>query len=201
MRTARIVTACLILALGHYTAFAQVTTADVLGRVTDTSGASLPGATVTITNTATGVARTTNTTDTGDFNFTLLPIGTYTLQIELQGFQTYMARIVAASGDRARVDARLQLAGLAETVNVVGQSPLVQTDTATVGALVTEKAVQDLPVNGRNFVRLISIVPGANEGTGNAFTGGTRPDDRRPSLDQMTRPGSCLPRQLRRRPG
>jgi len=158
---------------------AQVTTADIVGRVTDNTGAVLPGATVTVQHVATGVVRTTVTGDTGDYVFTLLPIGAYTVQIELQGFQTHAARTVLASGDRSRVDARLQLSGVAESVTVTAEAPLVQTDSSAVSALVTREAVQDLPVVGRNFVRFLSLVPGANEGTGNAFTGGERPDERR----------------------
>ena len=67
-----------------------------------------------------------------------------------------------AAGDRARIDAKLQVGAVSETVNVTGESPLVQTDSSTLSSLVTEKAVQDLPVNGRNFVRLVQLVPGAH---------------------------------------
>src|SRR5439155_18258229 len=74
---------------------------------------------------------------------------------------------------------KLQVGAVAENVTVTGESPLLQTDTATLSSLVTEKAVQDLPVNGRNFVRLVQLVPGATEGVPNSLASGTRPDDRR----------------------
>lgn len=158
--------------------FAQ-TTADIVGRVTDTSGAVLPGATVTLENVGTRDLRTTVTSDTGDYLFTLLPIGTYTVKIEMQGFQAQTARVVLTSGDRTRIDGRLSVGSVSESVMVTGESPLLQTDTSTLSSLVSEQAVQDLPVNGRNFMRLVQLVPGATEGAANAINSGSRPDDRR----------------------
>jgi len=160
-------------------AVAQVTTADIVGRVTDSSNAVLPDATVTVENVGTHETRVAPTNESGDYAFTLLPIGTYTIKIELPGFSTQNARMTLAAGDRARVDAKLQVGAVAENVTVTGESPLLQTDTATLSSLVTEKAVQDLPVNGRNFVRLVQLVPGATEGVPNSLASGTRPDDRR----------------------
>ncbi len=84
-----------------------------------------------------------------------------------------------SAGDRVRFDTKLQVGLVAETITVTAASPLLQTDTSTLSALVTEKAVQDLPVNGRNFVRLVQLAPGANEGLPNSLASGTRPDDRR----------------------
>ena len=84
-------------------ASAQVTTADLVGRVTDASGGVLPGVTVTATHTGTGVVRSQVTTETGDYAFTLLPIGTYEVRMELQGFGTQVARVTLASADRGRV--------------------------------------------------------------------------------------------------
>jgi len=158
---------------------AQVTTADIVGRVVDSSNAVLPGASVTVQNVATGDVRSQPTGQTGDYVFNLLPIGSYTVRIELSGFQTYNARVTLASGDRARIDAKLSLGTVAESIQVTGQAPLLQTDTSTIGALINAKAVQDLPVNGRNVVRLMQLVPGANEGAISSTANGTRPDDRR----------------------
>ncbi len=158
---------------------AAQTTADILGRVSDTSGAVLPGATVTIENTGTKDIRTSVTSETGDYLFTLLPIGPYTVRIELQGFQSQNAKVTLTSGDRIRVDGRLAVGSLQETVLVTGESPLLQTDQSSLSSLVSEQAVQDLPVNGRNFMRLVQLVPGATEGAANSLNSGTRPDDRR----------------------
>ena len=161
------------------TAWAQTTTADIVGRVSDSSGAVLPGVTVTVQNEATRAQRTQTTTDTGDYVFNLLPIGTYTVKIELQGFSPQNARVTLASGDRARVDGRLTVGSVTESVQVTAESPLLQTDTSTVGARFTDKAVQDLPVAGRNIVRLVQMIPGASEGQVSSLANGTRPDDRR----------------------
>jgi outer membrane receptor protein involved in Fe transport len=160
-------------------AYAQVTTADILGRVTDSSGAVLPGVSVTVVNTATRDTRTQTTNDTGDYVFNLLPIGTYAVTVELQGFQTQTTNLRVASGDRARFDPKLGLGTVNESIQVTAEAAVLQTDTATVGALFTDKAVQDLPVAGRNIVRLVQMIPGASEGQVSSLANGTRPDDRR----------------------
>lgn len=103
-------------ALAFPTASFAQTTADIVGRVTDTSGAVLPGATVTLENVGTRDLRTTVTSDTGDYLFTLLPIGTYTVKIEMQGFQTHNARVALTSGDRTRIDGKLSVGSVSESV-------------------------------------------------------------------------------------
>src|SRR4029453_15310927 len=116
----------------------------------------------------------------GGFVLNLLPIGRYSLRVEAPKFHTFtVAEVVLAAGDRARVDARLEVGQAAESVEGRGGVPRLQTDSSTMSALVTEKAVQDLPVAGRNFVRLVQLVPGASEGVPNSLASGTRPDDRR----------------------
>ena len=122
--------------------------------------------------------RVAPTSGAGDYAFTLLPIGRYTVKIELQGFASQTARVTwrPATGPRRReASGRRRV----RDVTVVAESPLVQTDSSTLSSLVTEKAVQDLPVNGRNLVRLVQLVPGATEGVPNSLASGTRPDDRR----------------------
>lgn len=160
---------------------AQVTTADVVGKVTDTNGSAMPGAKVVIENKGTGDVRTIQTDESGDYVFSLLPIGRYTIRVEISGFKTFLApEIVLASGDRIRVDAPMQVGQVSETVEVSAESlPALQTESSTIGALVNEKAVQDLPINGRNFITLAQLVPGANPGPPTALSSGNRPDDRR----------------------
>jgi hypothetical protein len=160
-------------------ALAQVTTGDIVGRVVDSSGAVLPGATVTIENAGTSDVRSTITSETGDFVVNLLPIGNYVVRIELAGFQAQESKVALRSGERIRVDGRLGLGSVTESVQVTAEAPLLQTESSTLSTLVTETEVQDLPVNGRNFIRLIQLVPGANEGASNALGSGNRPDDRR----------------------
>src|SRR5215467_9607401 len=181
MRSARIlcgvIVGCLVL---HSLAFAQGT-ADLVGRVTDSSGAVLPGVTVTTENEGTHVTRVATTNETGDYAFTLLPIGSYTVKVELQGFTTQNSRLILGTGDRVRVDAKLQVGTVAETVVVTGSSPLVQTDSSTVRTLYTEKLIEGSPLQERNIIRLVQMSPGANEGAVSSTANGTRPDDRRQS--------------------
>jgi hypothetical protein len=160
---------------------AQVTTADVVGTVTDTTGGVLPGATVTITNTGTSVSQSTSSTSTGDYVFNLLQVGNYSVKVEAKGFKTFVApSLNLSSGDRARVDAKLEIGDVNQTVEVSGTvAPALQTDSATVGGLVTSQAVEDVPLNGRNIVMLVQLAPGVNQGSPNDLMSGTRPDDRR----------------------
>ena len=160
--------------------FAQVTTADVNGTVTDASGAILPAATVTIRNLDTQEVRTTHSSESGSFTFTLLNPGNYEVSVVSGGFKHFQSKVTLAAGDRARVDTPLQIGSQNETVDVTTISPALQTDSSTLASTVTEKAVQDLPLNGRNFVNLAQLVPGANEGPANSIGSGNRPDDRRP---------------------
>ena len=161
-------------------ALGQLTTADILGTVTDASGAVVANANVTITNLATNEQRTATTNASGDYQVTLLPVGHYSITIKAPGFKTSSTPDLSVeSGDRARNDVHLATGGTSETVTVEATTPLLQADNATVSSTVTAKAVQDLPLNGRNFVQLVQIVPGANEGPGNGLTSGGRPDDRR----------------------
>ena len=118
----------------------------------------------------------------GDYQFTLLPVGRYSVTVKVAGFKTSTtSNLAVEAGDRARADVKLETGGESQTVTVEAQTPLLQADNATVSSTVTAKAVQDLPLNGRNFVQLVQIVPGANEGPGNGLVSGGRPDDRRSS--------------------
>ncbi len=161
-------------------AFGQLTTADILGTVTDSSGAVIPNAAVTLTNIGTNEKRTVTTNSSGDYTFTLLPVGHYSISIKATGFQASITKDLAVeAGDRARNDVHLALGSESTVIEVTASTPLLQADSATVSSTVTAQAVQDLPLNGRNFVQLVSLVPGANEGQGNGLSSGGRPDDRR----------------------
>jgi hypothetical protein len=161
-------------------AFSQLTTADIVGTVTDATGAVVPNAAVVLTNLGTNDKRTGQTNGSGDFSFTFLPVGHYSLSVKAGGFQESINKDLAVeAGDRARADVRLQTGSESTTVEVTASTPLLQADSATVSSTVTAKAVQDLPLNGRNFVQLVALVPGANPGSGNSLSSGGRPDDRR----------------------
>ena len=158
---------------------AQVMTADITGTVTDSTGAVLAGAKVTLKNVGTGAIQTQQTGSSGDYTFALLTVGTYSVTIESAGFKTFSQQsVVVAAGDRARVDAQMQVGSVNQTVEVSGNvTAALQTDSTTLGGLVDSHATQDVPLNGRNPTTLIQLVPGANEGTQGG--GPQRPDDRR----------------------
>jgi hypothetical protein len=169
---------------------AQVGAADVLGIVTDPSGAVVVNATVTVKNLGTSAIRTVNTDERGGYTFTLLPNGSYTLQVEAPGFKIFaVPQFSLSTGERARFDAQLQTGAVSEKVVVTGEAAVLQTDTSTVGNTVAEKTVQDLPLNGRNFVNAIQIEPGITAGysgivgslrQGELDSSGNTADDRRP---------------------
>jgi len=160
---------------------AQQNTADVVGTVTDATGAILPGAAVTITNIGTNVSQTVQTGPTGDYTFTLLQVGTYTVKVEAKGFKIFTApNLTLSSGDRARVDAKMEVGDVTQTVEVsAAVAPALQTDSSNVGSLVNSTAVEDVPLNGRNVVRLVQLAPGVTEGSTGSIANGTHPDDRR----------------------
>jgi hypothetical protein len=160
-------------------AAAQLTTADIVGTVTDSTGGVVPGVTVTVVNTATEATQVAVTDGSGNFVVNLLPPGRYRVRVELEGFRGVVREIPVGAGDRSRVDARLETGQLSETITVTAEAPLLQTDTSTVGATITAKAVADLPLNGRNYIELVRLQPGVNVGAPNGLTSGTRPDARR----------------------
>src|SRR5215470_11219667 len=162
------------------TAGAQVTTADIVGRVTDATGAVVPGAQVTVTNLGTNITRTVTANETGDYVVNLLPVGRYSVRIEVAGFKTYtVSELVLAAGDRVRVDAKMEIGQTTEIIQVTSDLLALQTDSSTLGTAITSKLVQDLPLNGRNYVQLAQLVPGVSPGPANGLATGTRPDDRR----------------------
>ncbi len=159
---------------------AQVTTADVLGTVTDPSGGLLPNATIVLTNQGTGEARTAQPNQASEYVFTILQSGHYALTATAPGFKKFVVEdFTLAAGDRRREDIRMVLGRNTETVEVTATPPALETDSAVLSTVVTEKQVQDLPLNGRNFIQLAQLAAGANEGTPGAIANGNRPDDRR----------------------
>jgi len=159
----------------------QVNTGDVLGTVTDVSGAVIPNAKVTIKNTATGVARTVQTGKTGDYSFSLLQPGTYEVTIEAKDFRIFVTRdLNLSAGDRVRVDGKLEIGIASENVSVSAEAtPALQTDSSTIGTLIATKSVADLPLNGRNLTNLVQLSAGVTEGASNAAGGGSHSTDRR----------------------
>ena len=162
-------------------AAAQGSTADIVGRVTGSSGGALPGTTVTVTHVATGSVRTLITNASGDFVANALPIGAHDVRIEREGFKAVASTVHLSAGDRVRLDAVLEAGARTDTVQVGSAAPVLQTDVSAVHDVVTAHAVRDLPLNGRNYVHLVQVAAGANPGPPNGLSSGTRPDDRRQS--------------------
>ncbi len=160
-------------------AFAQVTTGDVLGTVTDQTGAIVQGAKLTLVNLGTGVKSTKNSNEAGSFLFSLLIPGHYSLAVESNGFKgVQISDISLAAGDRVREDVSLLTGSAEETVTVTAAPSLLQTDTSSLTSVVTEQSVQDLPLNGRNFFNLVQVQPGLNQGQSAAISSGNRVDNR-----------------------
>ena len=159
---------------------AQANTADISGFVTDSSGYAVPNAKITVKNLATQQNRVAEANATGQYVFTLLPPGQYSVSVEAVGFKIFsVPDLDVSAGDRARVDASMQIGVTTEIVSVSTVPPALQNQSSTLSTTIGARSVQDLPLNGRNFVQLAQLVPGANEGPPNALSGGGKPDDRR----------------------
>lgn len=170
----------LALAFVPHPLLAQVKTADVVGVVTDKGGATVEGATVAIKNTQTNVEQATRTYSGGNYLFTLLSPGHYIVQVEKAGFKTENVTDVALSvGDRLKLDVVLDIGQIKEVVDVTSASPTLQSQTSDLSTLIDPKAVQDLPVNNRNYVTLVQLAVGANYDTSDCCSYGGGPDDRR----------------------
>ncbi len=154
----------------------------ILGTVTDQSGGLVKGARVTITNVDTGVARTLETSDVGDYVAPSLPPGPYKIVVEATGFKR-----VERSGIRLevakdlRLDVTMQPGSVAEVVEVTEQLPLVETTNDTLGGTFANKSINDLPLNGRDFQNLVVLRPGVQRSSGGGFlsisSNGNRPED------------------------
>ena len=146
-------------------ALPQTSTGTILGTVTDQSGGVLPGAKITVHNQGTNVARTVTTTNLGAYRFSLLPPGVYAVTAETPEFGKYeRSGIDLQVNEWARVDVRLQVGDPTFSVQVVGDAPMVEADSATLGSVVDQHKVVELPLNGRDFYQLTYLVPGATPG-------------------------------------
>ena len=160
--------------------WSQQTTADVLGTVMDMSGGVLPGVKITVHNLGTGGDYTTTSDNAGNYTVPLLPVGRYSMKAVAPGFKTWTVPEVAlAIGDRLRQDIRLDVGALEQSMEVAASSPALQTDSSSLSNLINTNALQDLPLNGRNFVVLAQLTAGSAEGEPTGLPSGTRPDDRR----------------------
>jgi outer membrane receptor protein involved in Fe transport len=163
IRTLALVVFALTIFAGAST-FAQTFRGTILGSVTDSSGAAVPGATVTIKNTDTGLVRTVTTSEDGSYAAPELPIGTYSVSVEKSGFKLgVVTGIKVEVSSERRADVVLQIGQSAQTVIVQGEElPMVESTSNTLGGLIESKVAGNLPVNGRDYQKLILLVPGAS---------------------------------------
>ncbi|MGA8409428.1 MAG: TonB-dependent receptor [Candidatus Acidiferrales bacterium] len=148
--------------LGAAPSYAQTFRGSILGTVTDTSGAAVVGATVTIHNVATGIDRITQTNVDGSYLVPELQIGSYDVSVELNGFQKAVTKgVVVDVASEKRIDAILKPGQVNQQIVVQGEDlPQVDTTTNTLGGVLTQNTVKDLPVNGRDYTKLIFLNPG-----------------------------------------
>ena len=155
--------------------FGQGTTGSVVGTVKDSSGALVSGAIVTIKNQGTNTVRNTTTNADGDYSVPLLPPGAYDVTIEQPGFSVAAYKNVTLDVNQTvRVDGSLVLGTQASTVDVDAAAPLVNTDTSSIGQVISDQSVNELPMNQRNFVGLAYLTPGGalpTEGTTSSTQG------------------------------
>lgn len=157
---------------------AQVDNATLAGTVRDQSGAVISAADVTVRNTATGVERTVPTNNAGAYFFANLIPGPYTVTVKAKGFgDELMQGINLGIGQQARLDAELKVANVGEQVTVTNAAPLLQTEEASVGAVVTSQQVQALPLDGRQFTQLLQLSPGTLPASYNYLYKSTDPNN------------------------
>lgn len=150
-----------LLTLANWPILAQTSFGSIVGTVTDPSSASIPGATVTLTNMGTSERRTANTDASGNFSFVNLIPGDYRIEVQNAGFKRYNREPIRIEVESAvRVNAALQVGDVAEVMTVSDQAPLLQTQSGTIGKVVEGRTVQDTPLNGRNVLNLIALAPG-----------------------------------------
>ena len=136
-------------------------TATILGIARDSTSAALPRVKVTITNIDTNLTRSVLTDATGEYRFLSLPVGTYTVEAEVSGFQKFVAAgIVLTVDQQRRVDITMQVGNLQQKIEVSASAVQVETTSTQLGTVIEDKSIQNLPLNGRSYIDLLSIQPG-----------------------------------------
>jgi hypothetical protein len=149
---------CLLLARA---AIGQTIRATLTGTVTDPNNAVVEGARVTATNSATNVATTVKTNQSGTYVFTALPPGDYVVRVEQPGFKRMQSKVTLQIAQATRLDVALEVGQVVEEVSVAGAAPLVRSTSSELGQVIDYKQIQALPLNGRLFEQLITLTPGA----------------------------------------
>src|SRR5438445_579986 len=150
-KSRRAATFLLLVLVGAQAIWAQAATGNIRGTVADSSGGVVPNCSVTITNQNTGEKRSLSTNDHGDFNAASVAVGTYTLTAEMAGFQKQeLSGIVLQVDQTASYTLTLQPGTVSQTMRVEASAPLLETETSSVGQVIADKQILDMPLNGRN---------------------------------------------------
>lgn len=164
MKTSRLFAAMGLLGLAS-ALHAQVDTGAILGVVRDASGAVIPDAKVTVRNEGTSLTQTTTTSASGTYIFAPLKIGTYSVEVEKEGFKRQRRSGLELNIQQQLVaDFTLSVGDVASQVEVTTSAPILQTESGSVGQVVESQTINDLPLNGRNYTFLARLVPGATIG-------------------------------------
>ena len=171
-------------------AFAQTASARINGRISDGTGAVIPGVTVKVTNVGTNLAQTATTSETGDFTILYLPPGRYQLQAEAEGFRVYRQSDFTLTLDQGlRFDIKLEVGATTESVTVTEAPPVLNTDNGTRGQTITAAEIAEIPLDGRNFSDLAlltgGVIPKGDGGDGSYAVNGARADNTGFVLDGM----------------
>jgi hypothetical protein len=159
-----LVVCCLSMALACSRGFGQAVYGNIVGTVTDPSGAPVPGAKVTVTSLGQGVSFSTTTNASGNYQQMHLIVGTYSVKIDAKGFETFVQQNVAVNVDASTaVDVKLKLGSVTQTVNVTSAPPLIQTERTSVSTLYSMRSVKSLPILKRNFSYFELFAPGAQQ--------------------------------------
>src|SRR5437867_7767828 len=144
---------------------AQAVSGTILGLVKDSSGAAMPGATVTLVQTETGLTRTLLTDSKGEYTAPSLPTGTYTVSAEISGFKKVsLSNVHLGVDQKVRMDMTLDVGQMTEVITIQAETPLVQTASSDLSVTVEGRTIVSLPLNGRNFVILTRTIPGVARG-------------------------------------
>ena len=149
-------------------AFSQ-TFGEMTGTVIDSSNAVVPGASVSVTNTATSQVRQADTNSSGNFTVPFLPPGVYQVRVEKQGFKSAARNNVSLQvADSVRVNFTMELGSVSEAIEVTSGTPLLTTESGTVGTVIDNKRIVELPLNGRNYLQMVALSPNvsAEQGAG-----------------------------------
>jgi hypothetical protein len=146
---------------------------EITGVLTDSSGGVIVGATLTVTNPETNLTRTTVTNSAGNYTFAALLPGTYNVRAEMQGLQTEIRNGVELQVQQvARIDFQLKVGSVSESIEVSGGAPLLTTESATVGTVIDNRRIVELPLNGRNFIQLVALSPNVSAAFADGGTNG-----------------------------